>query len=167
MVLANAFRLGLLASAAGLLAPAAGQTVKPYRYDGGGYVAYGIGACHHGVTNVSVGVGGHAFLWRGLTLGGDIGYYRFAERNSSGFGIATLDVGYHFVDRRKPGKLDSYFAAGVVGLAFGPGSATSAASVSGGINYWFKPRLGLHTGFRVTAIPWEAIAMFRVGLSFR
>lgn len=167
MALANAFRLALLASAAGLLAPAVGQNVKPYSYDGGGYVAYGIGACQHGVKNVSVGLGGQAFVWRGLSVGGDIGYYRFVERNNSGFGVATLDVGYHFVDRRKPGKVDPYFGAGVVGAAFAPGGAIPAVAFSGGVNYWFKPRLGLHTGFRLGVMGGEAIAMFRAGLSFR
>ena len=117
-----------LAAAMALAGPAAAQQSEPNRYHGSGYAIYGMGACQHGVMNVSFGVGGEGFVWRGLTLGGDAGYYRFVERGGSPIGVATVNVGYNFADRKRPGRFDPFVNVGLVGLAFTTGAATPAGA---------------------------------------
>jgi len=142
---------------------------KPFRYNGLGYITYGIGTCQHRVTNVSVAGGGEGFLVRGLTLGTDLGYYRFVERNSSGWGAFEVTLGYHFVDRKKPKKLDPFVSVSPFGIAVGGcGCVAAAGSLAGGLNYWFKDKIGVRSEARIHVIARsEAIFAFRIGLSFR
>ena len=164
----KAARLTLLAAIAVLASPAAeNTTAESFRYNGSGYVTFGVGRCQHQYTNLSVSGGGQGFLWKGLALGGDIGYYQFQDQNNQGYGIGTLTVGYHFVNRDKPGRFDPFVSAGVPGVVFARGGVAAAASLGGGVTYWFKPRIGLRTEARVHVFGEEAIAMFHVGLSFR
>lgn len=158
--------LRVVLCALGVCSFGAGQTAELYRYNGNGYVTFGIGRCQHQVTNISVGVGGEGFLWRGLTLGGDAGYYRFVQRGSYQFGITALNVGYNFAQRKRRNEFEPFVNAGVVGVAFGPG-VTQSGSVGGGVNMWVKPKLGVRMEGRVTGFGGEALAMFRVGLVFR
>jgi len=164
-MVSGAFRLSLLASIA--WTTLAGQTVKEFRYNGSGYATFGVGRCQHGYANYSFGGGADGFLWRGLTLGGDIGVYQFADDSGRPFGIGTLNVGYHFVDRRAPGKWEPFVAVGLLGVGFTGHGAGAAGFIGGGVNYWFKRHIGLRTEFRATGFAEEAIAMFRVGFSFR
>ena len=164
---------GALAVIALLCVSATAQTIpvpeseKPFRYNGSGYVVLGMGACKHRVTNTSLAGGGDAFLWQGLTLGGDIGYYRFVERNSNPFGIASLNIGYSFVNRDTPGRIEPFLRAGFPGAAFAHGGGTAAFSLGGGLNYWFRKRMAIRAEFRATGVDEEALAMFRIGLAFR
>ncbi|MFB3827294.1 MAG: hypothetical protein ACE15B_11020 [Bryobacteraceae bacterium] len=140
---------------------------KPFRYNGSGYADFGVGSCAHRVGTVSFGGGGDGFLWRGLAATGDIGYYRFVERGSQGFGVGTVGVGYHFVNRSRPGKFDPFVSAGLLGAGFSEG-ISAAASIGGGANYWFSRRAGLRMEFRATGFAaGEALGMFRIGFSFR
>jgi len=139
-----------------------------FRYNGFGYGYFSAGASVYGYPNIGAGGGGEGFLWRGLTIGGDIGYFAFPADGNSGYGIGTINVGYHFVDRTKPKKIDPYLDFSVVGLAFRPPySYAGARHVGGGVNYWFKERMGLQSGVQVQLVGDEAIVAFRVGLTFR
>lgn len=158
--------LRVVVCALGVCSFGAGQTTESYRYNGNGYLTFGIGQCQHRVTNMSVGGGGEGFLWRGLTLGGDIGYFRFVGRGTYHFGMSTLNVGYNFAPRRRLNRVDPFVNGGVVGVAFGPGVA-QAGSVGGGVNLWVKPKVGVRMEGRVAGFAGEALAMFRVGLVFR
>lgn len=162
----------LLLAATLLIVPAllaAQQPEKPFRYDGLGYVSFGAGRCQHGVTNVSVAGGGEGFLVRGLTLGADVGYYRFVERNPFSWGALELTLGYHFADRKKRKKLDPFVSLSALGIAVGGcGCSAAAGSLAGGLNYWFKERIGARSEVRVHVVGRaEAIMLFRIGLSFR
>ena len=144
------------------------DTAKPFRYNGNGYVFFSGGGCQHGYLNLGGGAGGEGFLWRGLTLGGEAGYYRFPADRSFGYGIFAVGPGYHFVDRHKAAKWDPYLTMGIVGGAIGPGALARAGSIGGGVNYWFKERLGLQTGAQVQVIAVEEVVVaFRIGLTFR
>lgn len=147
------------------LSTARAETATEQRYNGSGYVAAGVGTCLHRVGNVNVVGGGDAFLYRGLSLGGELGYYRFME-NSPGFGVTTLNVGYHFVNRDRPGRVEPFVSAGVLGAAFG-GGAVGAGSLGGGINYWFHRRVALRLEGRLYGMGDEALVLFRIGMSFR
>lgn len=143
------------------------ETETAQRYSGSGYVATGVGTCMHAVPTVSVVGGADVFVFRGLALGGEIGYYRFIETRSSGFGVTALNVGYHFVNRRRPGRIEPFVAAGVLGAAF-RSSAVAAGSLGGGVNYWFSRKIGLRLEGRVYGFQEEeALLKFRIGLSFR
>jgi hypothetical protein len=161
------FRPVLLMLVMGAFACLAGQTAEVKRYNTTGYATFGIGVCQHRVTNVSVAGGGSADVWRGLAVGADLGFFRFVERNSSAFGIGTANLGYRYVNRKKPGKFEPFVDTGL-GLAFAGGEAASALSAGAGTYYWLKDRVGLRTEGRVYVIARsEAIVMVRVGISFR
>ncbi len=131
---------------------------------GNGYAVLGMGTCAHGVANVSFAAGGDGLLYRGLAVGGDIGHYRFVERGGHGFGVAGLNAGYHF-NRRTGARIEPFIGGGPA-IAFGNGSSPGA-SFAGGVNYWFSRRVGLRLEGRVYGFAGEALAKFRVGISFR
>ena len=142
----------------------AGQE-KPFQYNGNGHVYFSSGVCQHGYKHIGAGGGGGAFLWRGLTLGGSAGYHQFVD--DFGFGLASLDVGYHFTDRKRPKRFDPFVNLSPVGVVFASGAA-GTGGVGGGVNYWFKERLGLRTEVRVQVIGVEeSVVMFRIGVNFR
>lgn len=106
-------------------------------------------------------------MWRGVTVGGEIGSFRFVEPNSRSILLTTVNVGYQFGKRTRTGKVNPFVEYALLGLGIGAGEYAPAGYLSGGVNYWFKPRVGLRTEFRVYGIGEEAIAMFRVGITFR
>jgi hypothetical protein len=140
---------------------------KPFRYNGSGYAYFNIGACQHGYRLVGGGGGGEAFLWRGLTVGGDAGYHQFSD--GWGFGLLTLNLGYHFVDRKKPKKVDPFVTLSLLGGAVGSqGGFAGGGYLGGGLNYWFKERIGLRTEVRLNvAATEEIVTAFYIGVSFR
>jgi hypothetical protein len=140
------------------------QAAVDFDYTHSFHGTFGIGVCQHGVANISGGGGAEAFLRAGLTAGGDVSYQQFV--GESGYGLATANAGYHFVDRTEPVRSDP-FVSGGVGAAFARGDSVVAGSVGGGLNYWLKPRIGLRTEGRVYLYESEAVFMFRIGLSFR
>jgi hypothetical protein len=156
----------LAATAAGLCSADEPETAAPKPYNGSSYVTFGAGTCQHQITNLSGGGGAEGFVWRGLSLGADAGYFRF-QNGGVGFGIGNLDIGYHFVNRKRPGKVDPFVRGTVAGLAASTGGAAAAWGAGGGVNYWFKPRVAFRTEFRVHAIAGERIAMGRIGFAFR
>ena len=79
--------------------PQAEPAEKTFKYNGNGYTFVSAGSCLHGYANVGVGGGGEGFIWRGLVLGGEIGYYQPPSDRNAGYGVATLNPGYHFVNR--------------------------------------------------------------------
>jgi hypothetical protein len=152
------------ALAAGLTAQQSSPE-KPFRYNGNAHLYFATGACQHGYAHVGAGGGGEGFLWRGLALGADLGYHRFVD--DVGFGLMSLTVGYHFVDRKKPKKFDPFVNFTPLGAYIANGIGP-AGSLGGGLNWWFKPRMALRTEVRFQALNGEeALTMFRIGLSFR
>ncbi len=144
---------------------AAEDTAKPFQYNGSGYAYFDAGVCQHGYRLIGGGGGAEGFIWRGLALGADAGYHGFSD--GLRFGLVSLDLGYHFVDRTKPKKIDPFVNFSVVGAAVHCG-VCRAGHFGGGLNYWFKDRVGLRTEVRLNAIGGEeAIVTFHIGFSFR
>lgn len=149
-----------------LLAPAIlrAAEVEPFRYKGSGYGFFTAGACQHSYAIVGAGGGAEGFIWRGLTVGAEGGYQTFTE--GGGWGVLYLPVGYHIVDRSKPGKWDP-FVSFAVGL-FGGGGVGATAHFGGGATYWFRKRVGVRTEFRVHGFSVsEVTAQGRIGIAFR
>jgi hypothetical protein len=145
--------------------------VKEFQYKGSGYAAFGFGVCEHGIANISGTAGGDVLLGAtNIAVGGEVGAYRFVERSSPTFGIAALNLGYHFVDRTDLSRMDPF-------LSFGPGVLFGnigrnwgrgyGVSVGGGFNYWPKRKTGIRTEARLYSIASDNIMVFRFGFSFR
>jgi len=153
------------ARVAALTLVAASLCAQDRPYNGHGYAYFTGGFCQHNYVLVGGGGGGEAFLWRGLAVGGEVGFHQFLS--SLNFGLASATVGYHFVNRKRPGRFDPFVNFSPAGLYFGPGTG-GAGGIGGGLNYWFKPRMGLRTEVRFQVLAAEeALAVFRIGLSFR
>jgi len=151
---------------AGLAYGQAGDAGKPFSYNGNSYVYYSPVCIERDCMPLGVGAGAEGFLWRGLTLGVDLGYHHLTGEGV-GFGLLSVNGGYHFADRKKPVKFDPFVTAGY-GLAFRQG-AVNLVNYGGGVNWWFKPRIGAHVEFRAWTIPQERITAtgFRFGVVFR
>lgn len=129
-----------------------GEPRKQFRYKGNGYLYFDTGACKHGYAIVGVGGGGEGFIWRGLTLGGDLSYNHFVD--DAPFILGSLRFGYHFVDRSVPKKIDPFvnFSLGTIG---------------GGAYYWFREKIGLRSEVRYFWLPCDSLILFRIGIGFR
>lgn len=144
----------------------AAQSPGELRRYNGNYHAFGVmGACQHGYGLFGGGGGAEALLWKGLSLGADASYVSFTD--GWGFGMVSAQIGYHFVDRSKPLRLDPFVSFGPGALFGSGGRATGTGNFGGGVNYWFKPRIALRVEVRVHAAPEELMTTARIGLSFR
>ena len=142
------------------------EAAKPFRYDWNSHAGFVLGTCWHGYALIGAGGGGEAFAWRGLTFGGDLAAQRFVAGDPV-FGLLSANVGYHFVDRQRPARFDP-FINWIIGGAFAENFWTGASGMGGGLNYWFRKRIGLRTEARFqVAGEEEGLLMFRIGLSFR
>ena len=152
---------------------------------GQGYFFFGLGATHHdpldkilGISTtpigvaVSTGFGGEGFVYKGLGLGAEVGYagpdWNFG---SSGMGVGSADVSYHFLPRTARSRVEP-FVTGGYSLYFGHGE-TTGFNVGGGANVWLRKHLGLRLELREQAhaqylIPRvKDFVAFRVGMTFR
>jgi len=135
---------------------------------GQGYAFVAPGGTTEGGSTLQFGAGGEALVYKGLGVGGEIGYLGFTRELSQGFGVLSPNVSYHFLNASKSGKF-APFVTGGYSLLFRDGTAL-AVNVGGGMNYWFKDRLGLRLEFRHHGIvdsDLRGFYGFRIGLAFR
>lgn len=150
-----------------LLPFAAAAQSKEYRGQGYVFVAPGS-TTEEGDSTLQFGVGGEGLVYKGLGVGGEIGYLGFTRALGEGFGVLSPDVSYHFLNASKSGKF-APFVTGGYSLLFRDGVA-HAVNFGGGMNYWFKDRVGLRLEFRHHGIPnsdLRGFYGFRIGLAFR
>jgi hypothetical protein len=139
---------------------------KPFRYNWNSRVTFTTGTCWHGYALMGVAGGGEVFVWDGLSVGGDLAVQRFVQHGPF-FGIASATVAYHFVNRNQPGKIDPFINMGWGG-AFADTVRAGAGGLGGGLNYWFRPLLGLTTEARFQVLAREeGLLTFRIGVSLR
>ena len=147
---------------------AAAQTTDGHRAQGyvfagaGGTAPDGVGA------TLNFGVGGEGLIYKGLGAGGEIGYLTPARTPSDGFGILSANGSYHFINASSSGRLVP-FVTGGYSFFFRSGFA-NGVNAGGGINYWFRERMGLRVEFRDQIVPGgRAVHLVgvRIGLSFR
>jgi hypothetical protein len=144
----------------------AAQTGKEYRGQGYGFVA--PGSTSDGGSTLHFGVGGEGLVYKGLGVGGEIGYLGATRSLNEGFGVLSPDVSYHFLSASKSGKLVP-FVTGGYSLLFRSGVG-HAVNFGGGVNYWFKDRVGLRLEFRDHVVAHSDLGQFfgfRIGLAFR
>ena len=144
-----------------------GQTATERR--GQGYVFIAPSGFTSGATaGLHFGGGGEGLVYKGLGVGGELGYAAPFERFNSGLGVASINGSYHFKNATASGKLVP-FVTGGYSLLFRSATA-NAFNFGGGVNYWFKERVGLRVEFRGHVPQSSEISRiygFRVGLSFR
>jgi len=149
------------------LAP--GQTSDQPRGQGYAFFAPG-GISGGGATTGTLHFGGgvEALFYKGLGVGGELGYLAPKRSFSNGIGILSLNGSYHFRNSKPPRKAVP-FVTGGYSLGFRSGTQ-NLFNFGGGVNYWMRDHLGLRLEFRDhvnprygTAHYWE----FRIGLAFR
>lgn len=134
---------------------------------GYGYVYGGAIGGDNG-SGYTVGGGGDGLVYKGVSVGGDVAMLAPGSRWNRSFGAASVNGGYHFTNASSDGKFVPFVTAGPTAF-FGDGVGIGF-NVGGGVNYWFKERLGARFEFR-THVPGnsdlQAFYGFRVGLTFR
>ncbi len=115
-----------------------------------------------------VGGGGEGTFFKGLGIGGELGYLGLVHGMGEGLGLGSLNGLYIFRGRSHP-KLDP-FVTGGLSLAIGNGGASGAANFGGGIQYWFHPKVGLRVELR-DYVPTESFSehlfTVRIGIALR
>jgi hypothetical protein len=148
------------------LVAAAAHAQDTNRSTGQGYFFAAPGGAQ-GTPSLHIGAGGEALLYKGLGFGAEIGYFTPFEDFGAGFGIASVNGAYHFV---QSGKKVVPFVTGGYSLAFREGVG-NLFNVGGGVNYWMREGLGLRVEFRDHIFNARRNAEHfwgvRVGLSFR
>lgn len=115
---------------------------------------------------LSMGGGGEGFVYKGLAIGGDLGYLASRRYFGEGIGLASLNASYHFLGLSPSGKFVPFVTLGpTVGFR---GRAALFANYGGGVTYWFRDRMGLRLEARQLYRP-DTLGhlSFRVGISFR
>ena len=138
---------------------------------GYGYVfaAPGVAASEFGsAATMHFGVGGEGLIKGGFGVGGEIGGMAPVESFSSGFGVFSAGANYHFLNASKSGKVVPFVNGGYT-MFFRSGVA-NGGHFGGGVNYWFKERVGLRFEVRdhvVSDFGQTHFVGFRFGLTFR
>ncbi|MCW5983425.1 MAG: hypothetical protein KIT09_35360 [Bryobacteraceae bacterium] len=145
------------------------DSTEPHNYSGHGYAFWSLAKAFDDPGKVmAFGGGGEGFLYRGLSLGGELAYLFPTESPTSGIGMASVNPAYHFLNRRGGGKLVP-FVTGGYSLGF-RGGVGHFFNYGGGATYWFSRKVGLRLelrDYRYASNPRENLLTFRVGASFR
>jgi hypothetical protein len=159
------FMLLILGSVPGLTLA---QATDPHHGQGYAFVAPG-GASGGGatVTTLHIGGGGEGLLYKGLGVGGELGYWGPTKSFGDGVGLLSVNGSYHVLPRNSDRKVVPFVTAGY-SLAFRSATA-NLFNFGGGINYWISKRVGLRLEFRDHV--WFAGPLhywgFRIGVAFR
>lgn len=120
-----------------------------------------------GGGTLHIGGGGDGVFSNGVGIGAEVGYIAPFEYFGDGLGTFSINGSYH-MKSGKSEKLVPFVTGGYTGF-FRSGYA-NGVNFGGGVNYWFKPRVGLRVEFRDNVFLQEGSAHFlnvRVGLTFR
>jgi hypothetical protein len=119
-------------------------------------------------TLITYGVGGEGLLAGKLGVGAELAGFARRGRLDYHYGTLSPNVSYHFLGAGPSRKFDP-FVTGGYSLFFARGVA-SGFNAGGGVNYWFKERVGLRVEVRDhMVIPSDGfnIVSVRFGISFR
>ena len=156
-----------LAAAAQTVAPSAKQTSSNNGY-GYGYVFAAPGVASGGTPTFHIGGGGEGILKNGLGIGAEIGYIGPIGELGNGFGVFSVNGSYHFLKENKSDKVAPLVTGGYTG--FFRGGYINGVNFGGGINYWFKERVGLRFELRDNVFAQGGathLLNIRVGVTFR
>ena len=145
---------------------AAAAQSKEYR--GQGYVFIAPGMIDGEVATLHVGGGGEGLFYKILGVGAEIGYLGTIRELGNGIGVLSPNVSFHFTNATRSGKFAPFVTSGY-SLLFGDGVA-SAVNIGGGMNWWFKERVGLRLEIRDHLVVTGGVPHLfgvRIGLAFR
>jgi len=111
------------------------------------------------------GVGGSWAVAPYVTAGAEVGGIQIEGASGA---IVSGNVGVHFRRRVETG-FGPFVTGGITGVRSGGGETALFANIGGGINYWFRPRVGFRTEFRgyPRGRDLNSFSELRVGISFR
>lgn len=135
---------------------------------GQGYVFVAPTSMTGGGFGLHIGGGGEGLVYKGLGVGGEIGYLGSADGLRDSIGILSTDISYRFTKATKSRKFAPFVTSGYSMLF--RDSALNAVNIGGGANWWFKDRIGLRLELRdQIALRFEPVHFFgvRIGLAFR
>ncbi|HQR31799.1 MAG TPA: hypothetical protein PLK30_03610 [Blastocatellia bacterium] len=122
----------------------------------------------YGTATMHFGGGGEGLIKGGFGVGAEIGGLAPVDGFSEGFGVFSAGANYHFLNASQSGKIVPFVNGGYT-MFFRNGVA-NGGHFGGGVNYWFKERVGLRFEVRdhiVSEIPGTHFIGFRFGLTFR
>jgi hypothetical protein len=135
-----------------------------------GYVFGGIGGSSDGGgAFVHVGGGGEGLLYKGFGMGAELGYFAPAsDVSGNGLGILSVNPVYHFRNASASNKVVP-FVTGGVSLGFRDGASSVGGNFGGGVQYWFKEKVGLRVEYRTHVFSSDRPFLhgIRAGISFR
>jgi len=143
-----------------------GQESKGHGYI---YFAPGISA-PESEGAMHIGGGGEGFFNRYLGAGAEVGYVAPYSSFSDGIGIFSPNVVARFRPKSKENKVEPFVTGGY--SLFFRSRSTNGANVGGGVNWWFKERLGLRFEVRDNFAVLDDgdtvhLVGFRFGLTFK
>ena len=128
----------------------------------------GVTCCGHTAMTFQFGVGGEAVLVKGIGVGAEVGALGTRQFfGDSVFGVFSPNGYYHFIHGRNI-KFDPFVTGGYT-LIFRSGHA-NLFNFGGGLNYWFRGRLGVRAEIRDQVHTDGASVHYwgiRFGLAFR
>ncbi len=152
-----------------LLLSLVGTALAQNRYDGHGYVSFGVNGANRKFGQIlSVGGGGEGFVWRGLAVGADLSYVYPRQCFGEGIGLLSVGPSYHLLSRAEPRRFVP-FVTGGYSLGFRSGTA-NMFHYGGGATWWFHNRLGLRAELRDhrdAKWPGDHFYAMRFSLAFR
>lgn len=151
-----------------VLYPALGFGQSSGEHKGHGYVFAAPGATSEGTGTLHFGGGGEGLVYKGLGVGAELGYVAPWRGFGDGLGTFSANGSYHFRPRNSESRVVPFVTSGYT-LLFRNGTA-HAFNFGGGLNYWFRDRVGLRFEFRDHVWPGNHtvhILGFRVGMTFR
>jgi hypothetical protein len=114
-----------------------------------------------------IGVGGSGAVWKGVSVGAEIGAIYFTKPNRGVLPNVQAGGGYHFRAGKPETKWDPFVTAGYA--VFVNDGLFSSPYFGGGAVYWLRPHLGIRFEFRHQAVrDWsrDGYPEFRIGISF-
>lgn len=147
------------------------STQSGTNHRGYGYVFIapgGIVSPDGSAATLHFGGGGEGLIKGGFGVGGEIGGLTYVRSFSSAIGVFSAGANYHFLNASKSGKVVPFVNGGYT-LFFRDGVA-NGVHFGGGVNYWFKERVGLRFEVRdhfAVQYPEAHYVGFRFGMTFR
>ena len=148
------------------LAQTGSTASKPNGEFGYGYVFFGPGGYNSGggEATMQVGGGGEAVFKNGAGIGAELAYLTRFKDTGDGIGMFSINGSYHFLKASKDRKVVPFLTGGYTG--FMKGDYVNGINVGGGVNYWFKPRVGLRFEFRNSVWLEDSVWAFADGMNF-
>lgn len=148
-----------------LIAITSAAFAQERKYNGEGYGYFAAGS-NGGTATIGYGGGAVRLVYKGLGVGADVGWVHPARDVSEGFGLASVNPSWTFVNRDHPAKVTPFVTAGyTLGFKYG---VASMWNWGGGATVWLNDRVGLRFEVRDHIYQGSHFnAAFRVGVSFR